>query len=359
MTRSLSKFRILGKLCTLALGLALAAGLAGDALAQSNAGAKSLQIYPGSRAEGMGRIFSSVADDAFGVWWNPAGLGFAKGPNVGLMHAQLVPGLASDVYYEYLSGGTYLKGWGGIAGTLTYLSYGTSQATNPDSPNPIGEFSSFEVAPSVAMGVTVIPTLALGVNLKLVHVNLAPAEFAGPSGGGSGTTFAVDLGALYKYQIENDNIMGLGAGRWDIGVGLNVVNLGPDLSMVEGRPTDPLPRNAKLSASVGMGVPKSLSFLGGFAVEKSLIFEDSQTTETLSFLQEHEILLSGGGEIGFMDVAFARAGYVKDEPGTISGMTYGLGVRFLQFGFDFASIPQAEDLQRVSKFSLVYQASYN
>ena len=68
--------------------------------AQSTAGGASLQIPPGARAEGMGRFFTAVADDAFTPWWNPAGLGFNKGFNAALMHSQLVPGLADDVYFE-------------------------------------------------------------------------------------------------------------------------------------------------------------------------------------------------------------------------------------------------------------------
>ena len=87
-----------------------------DALAQATAGGASLQIPPGARAEGMGRFFTAVADDAFTPWWNPAGLAFMKGWNAGLMHARLVPDLADDVYFEYLGVSNYIEGWGGVAG---------------------------------------------------------------------------------------------------------------------------------------------------------------------------------------------------------------------------------------------------
>jgi long-subunit fatty acid transport protein len=39
-------------------------------------------IMPGSRAQALGGAFTAVADDASAGWYNPAGLGFLKGPGV-------------------------------------------------------------------------------------------------------------------------------------------------------------------------------------------------------------------------------------------------------------------------------------
>ena len=39
-------------------------------------------ILPGSRAQALGGAFTAVADDASAGWYNPAGLGFLKGPGV-------------------------------------------------------------------------------------------------------------------------------------------------------------------------------------------------------------------------------------------------------------------------------------
>jgi hypothetical protein len=322
--------------------------------AASTAGGASLQIPPGARAEGMGRFFSAVANDAFAPWWNPAGLAFMKGWNAGLMHAQLVPDLASDVYFEYLGVSNYVTGWGGIAGTFTYLNYGESVATDEGSPDAIGTFSSFEFSPSIAMGTMVIPNFGIGLNLKLLHVNLAPEEFAG-SGAGKGTTFAVDLGALYNWKKNVDSFFGSSPAVLESGVGVTLGNLGPDISLVDDRQSDPLPRNLKVGVSVGARVPQSYSALLGLALEKSLVFEDIPDTiaEKLSWTERNEVLLSGGMEFGILDLAFARLGYIYDDPGEIKGMTFGAGFHLKQFGFDFASIPQFRELDRVSKFSVI------
>jgi len=39
-------------------------------------------ILPGSRAQALGGAFTAVADDASAGWYNPAGLGFLKGPGI-------------------------------------------------------------------------------------------------------------------------------------------------------------------------------------------------------------------------------------------------------------------------------------
>lgn len=338
-------------MATLAAGLLFSQA---PASAQSTAGGASLQIPPGARAEGMGRFFNSVANDAFAPWWNPAGLAFMQGWNAGLMHTKLVPDLADDVFFEYLGVSNYVEGWGGVAGTFTYLNYGTSTATNPNSPDPIGTFSSFEFSPSLALGTAVVPNVGVGINLKLLHVNLAPEEFAGV-GSGKGTTFAVDLGALYKMDRDMEDFFGAGPAEVTAGFGVTVANLGPAIALVDENQKDPLPRNLKVGTSLGARVPESYSVLVGLAVEKSLVFEDipDSVKAGLSFAERNEVLFSGGMEVGVMDLAFGRLGYIYDDPGEIKGWTFGAGFQFKQFGFDFASIPQFRELDRVSKFSLV------
>jgi len=339
----------------LALAVALLTALAPTAaFAGSTAGAASLQIPPDARAEGMGRFFNAVADDAFAPWWNPAGLAFLKGWNAGLMHAKLVPGLADDVYYEYLGVTNSVEGWGGVAGTFTYLNYGTSTATNPGSSEGIGTFSSYEFSPSIALGTSVLPNVGVGANLKLVHVSLAPEQYAG-QGAGSGTSFAVDLGWLYRMDHQSDNILGMGAGTMSVGLGVTVANLGPDISLTQGKKSDPMPRNLKVGLAWGAKIPQSYSFLVGAAVEKNLVFTDipDSIRKDLTFADKHDVIMSGGLEVGLMDLVFGRVGYIYDDPGEIKNWTFGAGFHLKEFGLDFASIPQAKDLDRVSKISLI------
>ena len=333
------------------------------AFAAFNAGAAHLQIPPGARAEGMGRFYSSVADDAFAPWWNPGGMAFTNGWNAGLMHTRLVEGLVDDVYFEYLGLSKYINGFGGVGGTFTYLNYGSSQATDAGSTDPYDEFNPFEMSFSGAVGTQIVNNLGVGMNLKFVLVDLTSGLSGGESNG-QGTSFAVDLGGLYRWNKDVTSFLGSGPGQMTTRVGVTLANLGPDISLGNSKESDPLPRNLKVGSSWGVRIPGSYSVLAGLAVEKSLIFEDIPAPcsedsvegclpEQLSFWERNEVLVSGGLELGVMDLLFGRVGYLHDDVGEIKNWTFGVGFRIKQFGLDYASIPQAEDLDRVNKFSVV------
>jgi hypothetical protein len=294
----------------------------------------------------MGRTFSAIADDAFAPWWNPGGLAFIQGRNAALMHAKLVPDLADDVYFEYASYAQHLSGWGGVALTLTYLNYGESTLTESDSPDALGTFRSFEIAPSLAIGTTISNTLGIGANLKFVHVDLAPAFESTGNQKGAGSTFAVDLGGLWKVPGQPMNLA------------LVVQNIGPDIALVDEEQADPLPRMLRLGAAYQVVNKGSHSFLLAFDGDKVLLsndadveLPDSLATEQTWF-DENDVLLNFGTEYTYNNLVSLRAGYIFDDPGEIKDFTFGLGVTYQAISFDYASIPQFEELDRVSKFSI-------
>ena len=85
------------------IALSLMIALINPVFAQSEAGAIFLLIAPGARAGGMGEAQTAVANDAYASYWNPAGLGFLDGRELAMMHVNWLPGLADDLYYEFLS----------------------------------------------------------------------------------------------------------------------------------------------------------------------------------------------------------------------------------------------------------------
>jgi len=154
-------------------------------------------IAPGARADGMGRAFTAIANDANAIWWNPGGLAFVRGHDLNMTYTQLVPDLASDVSFSYPAYVQHVEGWGGLGASVAYLSYGKSEATDVNG-DVTGEFTSYEVVPGVAYGTELADNLGFGVTLKLIRVDLAPAAVTLDQRNGRGTTFAADLGLLMK-----------------------------------------------------------------------------------------------------------------------------------------------------------------
>ncbi|MBD3161680.1 MAG: PorV/PorQ family protein [Candidatus Eisenbacteria bacterium] len=307
------------------------------AWSQGTSGAASLNITPGARADAMGRANVALSQDATSNWWNPSALAAVDERIFSLMHTQLVPDLADDVYYEYLGYAQHVEGWGGVGVGLIFLTYGKSIATDEEG-RERGTFSSYELSPSISLGTEVAPGLSAGITLKYVYVSLAPKEFTLDGEAGTGDTFAADLGALYHLEVIPEMPLHLG---------VNVQNLGPDISFIDEDQSDPIGRNLK----TGIGVeslhfdPFRMAF--EFDVNKSLIYSDEKPIYNVGF----EAFFRSTGEFA----GALRAGYIHDKDGDIIDPTFGFGIGLGGLAFDYASVPQAEGLDRVSKFSLNYR----
>jgi long-subunit fatty acid transport protein len=311
----------LGLLCVLG-------AYAGTAHAQAEAGAQSLLIAPGARSDGMGRAYVAVASDANAVWWNPGALAFTTGHDISTMYTKLVPDLADDVFFSYTAYAQHVEGWGGIGFSLGYLSYGKSVATDVDG-NELGTFTSYEVAPTLAYGTELMKDMGFGVSLKVVRVDLAPADKTQDLKKGAGTTFAADIGGLYKLP------------QWKSSVGLAIQNLGPNIAYIDQDQSDPLGRNVKLGVGVTPFETETYRVLLAADVNKSL-------------LADGPWIENGGAEFEFNHLLALRAGYIYDPRGTVKDLTYGLGLNYRGIRIDYASVPQSEFLSRVNRFSASY-----
>lgn len=313
--------------------------------------ALSLSIPPSARANGMGEAYAALASDASAAWWNPGALGFMTRRDANLTHAQLVPDLADDVYHEFLAYAHHFKGVGTFAGSLVYLSYGESEATGP-SGEPLGTFRSYEFAPTLSYGVSLAGQVGVGVSFKYIRVQLAPDLPTLPPGSGTGTTWAADLGVLWRVPVLQQRLAVAGV----------LQNLGPNITFVEDDRSDPIYRNLKVGFAATAYDKENLSVLLIGDVNQLLVKGEIRDPETGDVRTRYgKPIWNGGGEVAYdiNDVAVAlRGGYIHDADGSISDPTYGLGVGYKGFRLDFASIPQAEDkesgtkLARVKKFTL-------
>ncbi len=291
--------------------------------------APSVTFAPSARGEGMGRAYVAIADDATASWWNPAGLAFLSGRNIAAMHTKLAPGLADDVYYEYLSYVQASEDWGGLGASIVYLTYGDIEGRD-EFGNPTEVFTSYEIAPSVGYGTSLWKDMGVGINLKVIHVNYAPSSVVIEGKPGKGTTFAADVGVLYRRN------------RWSAGACFQ--NIGPNLTLIDADQSSPINRNLKVGLAVNVWQGNVGRFVAAFDVNKPFVYADDGP------------ILGGGGEFLFSELLAVRVGYLTErfysEWYPIEGVTFGVGLQYRGFRFDYASVPQSKELEeRVSKFA--------
>jgi hypothetical protein len=305
------------------------------AYAVGEAGVPSQIIPPGARANGMGESFVAIADDATAAWWNPGGVAFLKGKNLALMHSQLVPDLASDVYYEYLGYTNEISGVGTLSVGIIYLTYGSSVATDTQG-NKTGDFKSWEASGVVTFAVPLSENIGVGLSGKYIHASLAPADLTLEKLDGSGSSVAIDAGVLWKIP------------KYKLNVGAALTNLGPDITFIDQEQSDPLPLTLRLGLAYTPFATEVNNLVMTFDIEQSLVWLIDSATET-----RRSEIYHVGAEYRYINLLAGRIGYIYDEDGNFDDMTYGLGFIYKgKVALDYANVPQATTLDRVHRWSI-------
>jgi len=333
-------------------------GIAQESYAVSEAAVLFLMISPGARASGMGEAFVAIADDATAVYWNPAGLAYQYGREVTIMHANWLPQFANDMYYDFLAYRQDVEGVGTIGFNVTFLNMGKQTITGEDSPEPLGEFSSYDIAFAGSYGTTVTDNLAMGVTLRYIRSNLAPQGQGAERGEGKANAFAFDLGLLYKFPFWSQKL------AW----GMNLSNMGPKISYIDVAQADPLPTNLKTGLAFKAVNQKYNKLTFAFDINKLLVTPNGDGEGADPFYKAvitswydddideefRKMIYSLGAEYWYSDLIALRAGYYYDEAGKVKYATFGAGLRYSLYGFDFGYVSAGEGhpLSDTMRFSL-------
>ena len=344
------------KLFALALLISLFA-TSQSALAQSEAAVPFLLISPGARASGMGEAFVSIADDATATYWNPAGLAFqTTRREIALMHSNWLPELAPDLFYDYAAFTLPFENLGTLGLSITYLNLGKQSITGEDSPEVLGEFSSNEFAFGASFGSKLTENTGIGLTVKYIRSNLASVGAGSEKGDGKANAFAFDVGFLQKNLLLNG-----------LNLGINLTNMGPKITYIDAAQADPLPTNLRFGLSYKL-IDKEFNKLTLVTeFDKLLVAKNDDGTSDAwyqalasswsdeDFNKELEkVILNFGLEYWYSNLIALRAGRHIDKPGNVKYYTFGAGLRYhlYQFDFSYVSAGEGHPLSNTMRFSL-------
>jgi len=279
---------------------------------RGTSGAQFLEIAPGARSAGMGEAFSGVADSVEAVYYNPAGLGNLRRVEVEGMGDQYFQGMT----YDFAALAVPMLSWidtrkpANYYGVLAFSIYNLSISNIPiqgttESASPTGSFTSEDLAYALSYAYAFQDTgLSLGVTGKYVTSNLDGYNASGLAG---------DAGALYTGERYS-----LGAGFRNMGSSYGFNGQG-----------DPLP----FLAYAGAGYYFKPGWLG------SVEFDAPRDNNFgLAFGTEYRRAFAGklSGAV--------RAGYntLENSAGGFAGTSFGGGIGYGSFSFDFAFVPFGE-----------------
>ncbi len=324
--------------------------------AQGEAAVPFLLLAPDSRAGGIGESGSGLADNSAAIFWNPAGIAFLSGTEISITHSNWLPQFNLDLFYDYLTYRQYFEELGGsVTGSITYMNFGEFVRTGPDDPTPIGTFRSFDAALTVGYATKLSNDWGLGFNFRVIHSRLSDAPTANEEGSGVATSVSFDIATMWRPEtfvlpLIDEDIGG------KISIGLNLSNLGPKIYYIDKAQADPIPTNFRLGFAYKIIDDEFNSLLYTLDFSKLLVSRDTSSSDEFykaiftawgdePFSNElRDIVTSMGLEYWYGtagDFLFAlRTGFFYEDPsyGNRKFVTFGAGIRYDIYGFDFSYI---------------------
>jgi hypothetical protein len=321
------------QMCMVAIGLLLIVWQPPEASAGKYA-AEFLTEGVGARALAMGGAYVAVANDATANYWNPAGLTFVRGPEIGFSHVTMFDELAN---YDALTLSVPVGHGLGLGLTWIRLGvddiprYGALLGTSSDRIGQAhpewrsdgeaqGSFSDTEQAYVFSVAKRFDFSLVLGSGLTPL---MLPIEFSlGASGkyisqsldDHSGTGQGFDLGTLLRLGLSSE--IPETSPRY-ISLGFAIQNVGTKLTWdTEDDHQDEIVRNLR----VGLAFTQAFSSLSSVVTLAAQL--DDQYGQDIRY----------GGEYAFRDMIFLRGG------ADVNDFTAGAGLKLYMVRLDYAFV---------------------
>lgn len=341
----------------------------------------SQSIAPDARAGGMGDVGAATDPDVASQFWNPAKYPFTiSRAGVSLNYTPWLRQLVSDIDLAYLVGYYRIGDYSAVSGSLRYFSLGeVFYGDTNDTQMTLNPYEmSFDVAYSIMLSEKF--SIAAGVRWIYSDITYNYSDTSSP-----GSAFAVDLAAYYQ------NYVNIGQRECQLGIGLDISNVGSKINFGGDENSEFLPANLRLGASLMVPVDEYNRFSIAVDANKPLVPTmpvkmDGESDEDFitrkqndyydvspisgifksfgdapgGFKEEmQEIRWSVGAEYVYNDKFSLRAGYhhESENKGNRKYFTVGAGFKMNVFSLDAGYViatAKSNPLDQTLRFSLSF-----
>ena len=341
----------------------------------------SQSIAPDARAGGMGDVGAATDPDVASQYWNPAKYPFTiSRAGVSLNYTPWLRQLVSDIDLAYLVGYYRIGDYSAVSGSLRYFSLGeVFYGDTDDTQMTLNPYEmSFDVAYSIMLSEKF--SIAAGVRWIYSDITYNYSDTSSP-----GSAFAVDLAAYYQ------NYVNIGQRECQLGIGLDISNVGSKINFGGDENSEFLPANLRLGASLMVPVDEYNRFSIAVDANKPLVPTmpvkmDGESDEDFitrkqkdyydvspisgifksfgdapgGFKEEmQEIRWSVGAEYVYNDKFSLRAGYhhESENKGNRKYFTVGAGFKMNVFSLDAGYViatAKSNPLDQTLRFSLSF-----
>lgn len=348
-----------------------------------NTSVTSQMIAPDARAAGMGDVGVATDPDVNSQYWNPAKYPFCiSRAGVSLNYTPWLRQLVSDMDLAYLSGYYRIGDYSAVSASLRYFSLGEVMT---DYNGETGESNGMTINPyemsfDVAYSLMLSEKFSLAAAVRWIYSDLTYNYTDDTS---PGSAFAADIACYYNDYIN------IGARECQLGIGLNISNIGSKITFGGSEDSEFIPTNMRLGFALMVPIDEFNRFTIAADANKLLVptypkLEDGESSEAYDqrvqkeyydvssisgifksfgdapggFKEElQEINWSVGAEYVYNDKFTLRAGYhhESENKGNRKYFTVGAGFRMSAFSLDCGYViatAKSNPLDQTLRFTL-------
>ncbi len=197
-------------------------------------------IAPDARAAGMGDVGAATEADVASQYWNPAKYPFTiSRAGVALAYTPWLRSLVNDIYLANLVGYYRIGDYSAVSASLRYFSLGEVFF---DQTGTAGmSIKPYEMSFDVAYSLMLSEKFSIAAAVRYIHSDLT-YQYTDDTTPGS--AFAADLAMYYQ------NYINLGPRECQLGLGMNISNIGSKISFGGDNNSQFIPTNLRLGASL-------------------------------------------------------------------------------------------------------------
>lgn len=339
----------------------------------------SQSIAPDARSAGMGDVGAATDPDVVSQYWNPAKYPFnISRAGVAINYTPWLRQLVSDIDLAYVAGYYRIGDYSAVSASLRYFSLGEVQMSNDENLT----INPYEMSFDVAYSLMLSENFSLGAAVRWIYSDLT-YDFTSDTAPGS--AFAADLSCYYQ------NYLNIGQRECQLGLGLNISNIGSKISFGGDNNAEFIPTNMRLGASLMVPIDEYNRFTIAADANKLLVptypkQNEGESTEAYQervqknyydvssisgifksfgdapggFKEElQEIQWSLGAEYIYHDKFALRAGYhhESENKGNRKYFTVGAGFKMSVFSLDAGYViatAKSNPLDQTLRFSLSF-----
>ena len=225
-----------------------------------NASVTSQTIAPDARAAGMGDVGAATDPDVNSQYWNPAKYPFCiSRAGVALNYTPWLRQLVSDMDLAYLAGYYRIGDYSAVSGSLRYFSLGEVFTDLSDEAMTI---NPYEMSLDVAYSLMLSEKFSIAAGVRWIYSDLT-YDYTDDTSPGS--AFAADIACYYN------NFFNLGSRECQLGLGLNISNIGSKITFGGSDDSEFIPTNMRLGASLMVPVDEYNRFSFSADANKLLV----------------------------------------------------------------------------------------